>query len=125
MIKFTHKGDLSKTYSFLDRASKGDFYKTLNKYGQEGVQALASATPVDSGKTSDSWSYKIIRSKNQATIQWLNSNIVNGVSIAIILQYGHGTGTGGYVQGQDYINPTIKPIFDKIAQEVWKEVTRI
>lgn len=93
------------------------------KYGIEGVEALASATPVDSGKTADSWSYEITGNKSFASITWNNSNINNGVSIAIILNYGHGTGTGGYVAGREYISPAIRPIFDRIADDAWREVT--
>lgn len=93
------------------------------KYGIEGVEALASSTPVDSGKTADSWSYEIVGKKTSASIIWNNSNVNNGVPIAIILNYGHGTGTGGYVAGREYISPAIQPIFDKIADDAWREVT--
>lgn len=96
----------------------------LDKYGMAGVSALASATPTDSGKTANAWYYEIENKKNQVRINFLNSNINQGVPIAIILQYGHGTGTGGWVQGRDYINPAIQPIFDRILQDIWKEVTR-
>ena len=95
----------------------------LDKYGQEGVAALASATPVDSGETANSWYYKIERTKGSVKIVFCNSNIQNGVPIAIILQYGHGTRNGGWVEGRDYINPAIQPIFDKITNEMWREVT--
>ena len=97
----------------------------LDKYGRVGVDALSSATPSDSGLTASSWSYEIEHSSSSAVIKFTNSNINKGVPIAIILQYGHGTGTGGWVQGRDYINPAIQPIFDKIVQDAWKEVTRI
>lgn len=96
----------------------------LDKYGRDGVAALSSATPVDSGNTANSWYYEIENKKGQVRINFLNSNINQGVPIAIILQYGHGTGTGGWVQGRDYINPAIQPIFDRILQDIWKEVTR-
>lgn len=96
----------------------------LDKYGREGVAALASATPVDTGLTAKSWYYKIENKKGSVTISFLNSNIQNGVPIAIILQYGHGTGTGGWVEGRDYINPAIQPIFDRIVAEAWREVTK-
>ena len=96
----------------------------LDKFGREGVAALASATPVDSGETAASWYYEITNRNNTITISFHNSNIQNGVPIAIILQYGHGTGTGGWVQGRDYMNPAIQPIFDQIANYAWKEVTR-
>jgi hypothetical protein len=97
----------------------------LDKYGRKGVSALAAATPVDSGLTASSWSYEIENTKESAKITFNNSNIQNGVPIAIILQYGHGTGTGGWVQGRDYINPAIQPIFDQIVDDAWKEVTAI
>lgn len=124
MISFKHTGDFSKTTKFLERAKRGDYLKVLDKYGKEGVKALSSATPVDSGTTANSWSYKIEKGNSSAKISFLNSNINKGVPIAIILQYGHGTRNGGYVQGRDYINPAIQPIFDRIANEAWKEVTK-
>lgn len=123
-IKLNHKGDFKKTERFLNRMKKNDYIKNiLNKYGEMGVRALSNVTPVDSGTTASSWGYKIKFSGSSFIIYWTNSNINNGVNIAIILQYGHGTGTGGYVQGRDYINPAIKPIFDKMADEAWEEVT--
>lgn len=125
MITIKHKGNLSKTYNFLNRALKSDFFDRLESYAKEGVNALAAATPTDTGKTAASWGYEIERSKDSITITWTNSNVVNGVPIAIILQYGHGTHSGGYVQGRDYINPAIQPIFDKIANSAWKEVTKL
>lgn len=125
MIRFGHKGDFSKTTSFLKNASKATYLDVLNKYAQEGVNALSSATPVDSGLTAKSWYYEITRKGNTTTISFNNSNIQNGVLIAIILQYGHGTRNGGYVQGRDYINPAIQPVFDKIANDAWKEVTKL
>lgn len=124
MIKFRQKGDLSKTVKFLERSKKAVNIIDLDKYGREGVAALASATPVDSGLTASSWYYKIENGKGHVMISFFNSNIQNGVPIAIILQYGHGTRNGGWVQGRDYINPAIQPIFDKISNEAWKEVTR-
>lgn len=123
MITLTAKGDLNNTYKFLDRILKRDFYKNLEAYGQEGVNALAEATPKKTGKTAASWEFDIDRGLNSVGITWRNTNINNGVNIAIILQYGHGTGWGGYVQGRDYINPAIRPVFDKIAESIWKEVT--
>ena len=125
MISFRQQGDFSKLTSFLERAKEAVKIGDLDKYGREGVAALASATPVDSGKTANSWYYEIQNKDGLATITFNNSNIQNGVPIAIILQYGHGTGTGGWVQGRDYINPAIQPIFDKIAEDAWKEVTKI
>lgn len=124
MIRFRHKGDFRKTTNFLDKARKGVDPSILHKYGEAGVAALASATPVDSGETANSWSYKIEQRNGSVAIGFYNSNIQNGVLVAILLQYGHGTGTGGFVQGRDYINPAIQPIFDNIVQEAWKEVTR-
>ena len=124
MISFKHTGDFSKTTKFLEREKRGDYLKVLDKYGKEGVKALSSATPVDSGTTANSWSYKIEKGNSSAKISFLNSNVNKGVPIAIILQYGHGTRNGGYVQGRDYINPAIQPIFDRIANEAWKEVTK-
>lgn len=124
MITFRHKGDFSKTTRFLERAKHAVRLADLDKYGREGVAALASATPVDSGLTASSWYYEITYDKSGAKITFYNSNINDGVPIAIILQYGHGTGTGGYVQGRDYINPAIQPIFDRIRDEAWREVTK-
>ncbi len=123
MIKFSHKGDFSKLTRFLERVKEAVRLGDLDKYGREGVSALASATPVDSGLTSRSWYYEIVNRNGTATITFYNSNIQNGVPIAIILQYGHGTRNGGWVQGRDYINPAIQPVFDKIANNAWKEVT--
>lgn len=124
MIKLSSKGDFSRTFKFLNSMQDFKVEHLLHKYGKEGVNALRNATPVDSGVTANSWSYELKISKESATIHWNNSHVNKGVNIAVILQYGHGTGTGGYVQGRDYINPAIKPIFDKIAEEAWKEVTR-
>ena len=125
MISFRQKGDFSKLTSFLERAKESVKIGDLDKYGREGVAALSSATPIDSGKTANSWSYEITNKNGSVTISFNNSNIQNGVPIAIILQYGHGTKNGGWVQGRDYINPSIQPIFDKIAKDAWKEVTKL
>ena len=125
MIKFRQKGDFSKLTRYLERAKKVIRVSDLDKYGRQGVAALASATPIDSGVTANSWYYEINMSKGSASISFFNSNIQNGVPIAIILQYGHGTGTGGWVEGRDYINPAIQPIFDKSADDAWREVTRL
>ena len=125
MITFRHKGDLSKTTRFLENAKKSVRLEILDRYGREGVAALASATPIDSGLTASSWYYKVDIKGKSAKLSFYNSNVQNGVPIAIILQYGHGTGTGGWVQGRDYINPAIQPIFDKLANDVWREVTKI
>lgn len=124
-ISFKHRGDFSKLTSYLEKAKNAVHLGILDRYGREGVAALASATPVDSGLTASSWSYEIVRKKGSTSIVFNNSNIQNGVPIAVILQYGHGTGTGGWVQGRDYINPAIRPVFDKIANEAWKEVTKL
>ncbi len=123
MISFRQQGDFSKLTSYLEKIKKAVNLSNLDKYGQQGVAALASATPVDSGKTSNSWGYEVKIESGSATITFTNSNINDGVPIAIILQYGHGTRNGGWVEGRDYINPAIQPIFDNIANEAWKEVT--
>lgn len=125
MISFRHVGDFSKTTRFLRGTKAFDPARILDKYGKEGVAALSSATPIESGTTASSWYYEVQYSKGSATITFLNSHINKGVPIAIILQYGHGTGTGGWVQGRDYINPAIQPVFDKIADEAWREVTKL
>ena len=125
MITFKHKGDFSNLTRFLERAKEVAHMGDLDKYGRAGVEALASATPVDSGETANSWYYEITNSNGSAKITFNNSNIQNGVPIAIILQYGHGTGTGGWVEGRDYINPAIQPIFDEIANNAWREVTKL
>ncbi len=125
MISFRQKGDFSKLTHFLEKAKGSVRLGDLDKYGREGVAALASATPIDSGQTANSWYYKIINKNGSATIAFYNSNIQNGVPIAIILQYGHGTRNDGWVQGRDYINPAIQPIFDKIINDAWREVTKL
>lgn len=125
MITFRQQGDFSKLTRYLERAKNVVRVGDLDKYGRAGVAALASATPVESGLTASSWYYEITNKNGSATISFYNSNIQNGVSIAIILQYGHGTRNGGWVQGRDYINPAIQPIFDQIANDAWREVTRL
>ena len=125
MISFRKKGDFSKLTSFLERAKETVYLGDLNKYGRQGVAALASATPVDTGKTASSWSYKIENNNGSISISFENSNVQDGVPIAIILQYGHGTRNGGWVEGRDYINPAIQPIFDQIVNDAWKEVTKV
>lgn len=124
MIKIRQKGDFSKTTKYLERVSDAARRIDLDKFGRAGVAALASATPVDTGLTANSWSYEIKKSKGVYSISFNNSNIQNGVPIAIILQYGHGTRNGGWVQGRDYINPAIQPIFDEITNQAWREVTK-
>lgn len=123
MISVTSSGSTKRTENFLRRMARGDMYNGLEQLAQEGVNALASATPVDSGLAADSWDFTIERSKSRCSITWTNSDVENGFPVAIMLQYGYGTGTGGYVQGVDYINPAIRPIFDRIADKVWKAVT--
>lgn len=123
MIYIKQRGDFSKTEKFLKKSFGRDYISVLEKYGQQGVAALSASTPVDSGMTASSWSYKIIQNQGSISVVWENSNVNKGVNIAIILQYGHGTRNGGYVAGRDYINPALKPIFDKMAEAAWKEVT--
>ena len=125
MIRFRQKGDFRKLTRFLERAKEVVKIGDLDKYGREGVAALASATPVDSGLTASSWYYEITNKNGLIRISFYNRNVQNGVPIAIILQYGHGTGTGGWVEGRDYINPAVRPLFDKIANNAWKEVTKL
>nr|DAG41310.1 MAG TPA: type I neck protein [Caudoviricetes sp.] len=125
MIKFEQKGDFSKLTRYLERAKETVKLGDLDRYGRAGVSALSSATPVRTGLTASSWYYKIENSNGVASISFHNSNIQNGVPIAIILQYGHGTRNGGWVQGRDYINPAIQPIFDSIAEKAWREVTKL
>ena len=125
MITLTSKGDFSKLTSYLEKLKESARVGLLDKYGQAGVDALSAATPMDSGLTASSWYYEIEHSDTGASINFLNSHINKGVPIAIILQYGHGTGTGGWVEGRDYLNPAIQPIFDQIANDVWKEVTKV
>jgi hypothetical protein len=122
MISVTSSGSFTVD-AFLAKLSKGDLFATLNRYGAMGVDALASATPVDSHLTASSWTYKVVKKKGFYAIYWNNTNMADGVPIAIILQYGHATGTGGWVEGRDYINPAIQPLFDQMADEAWKQVT--
>jgi hypothetical protein len=121
-IDFTVSGDFKQLEKFLKRAEQGDFYSRLESYGKAGVDALSRATPKESGETARSWGYRVIRSKNNPRIEWYNTHVNDGVIIAILIQYGHGTRTGGYVQGRDFINPAMQPVFDKLAEDVWKEV---
>lgn len=123
-VTFRQKGDFSKLNSFFEQAKRGVRLSVLDKYGRAGVDALAAATPSDTGETARSWYYRIENEKGRAVLSFGNSNIQNGVPIAIILQYGHGTGTGGWVEGRDYINPALQPIFDRLAQEAWKEIVK-
>ena len=122
MIKIKHKGNFKRAQKFLNAMSKREYMATLRIYGERGAEALRNATPKDTGKTSESWSYEIRREANGYSIYWKNSNRNKGVNIAILIQYGHGTGWGGYVKGIDYINPALEPIFANMANELWKEV---
>lgn len=123
-ITFKHKGDFKKTYRFLNRLKNQDFRKILDKYGEQGVAALSKATPIDTGLTSKSWRYVIEQDKDSVTISWYNDNVHEGVNIALILQYGHGTPSGHYIRGKNYIKPAMKPLFEQIEEAVWKEVTK-
>lgn len=123
MIVFDARGDFKNTERFLNKVSKLDIMPILRNLAQAGVRALASATPVESGLTAASWGYEIRVLKGSSSITWTNSNTRNGVNVAIVLQMGHGTGTGGWVSGRNYINPAIAPIFDRIAEDAWKVVT--
>lgn len=125
MITFRQKGDFSKLTRYLERLKEVVKIGDLDKYGKEGVAALSSATPIDTGKTASSWYYEIENKNGSATISFYNSNVNKGENIAILIQYGHGLRGGGYVQGRDYINPAIQPIFDKIAENAWREVTKL
>lgn len=124
MIQFRQKGDFSKLTRYLKKVKEAVRLEDFDKFGREGVAALSSATPVETGLTARSWYYEVTNTKESVTITFKNSNIQNGVPIAIILQYGHGTRNGGWVQGRDYINPAIQPVFDKLADEAWREVTK-
>lgn len=125
MIGFRQKGDFSKTKKYFNRLQRALDKGIFDQYGKEGVEALSTATPVDTGLTARSWSYKIVRERNSIAIVFSNSNNQNGVPIAIILQYGHATRNGGWVEGRDYINPAIQPIFDKLVKKAWGEVTKL
>lgn len=124
MITIESQGDWKLTRNWFDRMTKLDLALIMNQFGKEGVSALSSATPSKSGLTSKSWNYEVTRKGNNWKITWTNSNVNKGANIAVLIQYGHGTRNGGYVVGRDYINPAIRPVFDKIAQKAWKEVTR-
>lgn len=123
MIEITQTGGFKNLEKFLSFSKQQKWIRILNKYGKIGAQVLANATPVDSGKTAASWDYEIYIGQTSLNLYWINTNINKGVNIAVILQYGHGTRTGGYVEGRDYINPAIRPVFDKMTEDLWKEVT--
>lgn len=124
MIRCTVKGDFKNTRNFLKRLRRLDFESLLVKYAEEGVKALSEATPVRTGLTAASWDYDIVKEEGRVSIYWVNTHMESGVQIAVILDYGHGTGTGGYVHGRHFISPAIQPIFDQIAEAAWKEVTK-
>lgn len=124
-IGIRQKGNFKKTEKLLKKSLGKDYRGILEKYGQRGVSALAAATPIDTGDTAACWDYDIIQNGSNISIVWNNYNINKGVNIAVILQYGHATRNGGWVEGRDYINPALQPIFDKLAEEAWKEVTRL
>lgn len=122
-ISFKHRGSFKNTEKFLKKAEKADYWTRLERFGQEGVEALAAATPANTGKTASSWSYEIRKTADDCAIYWSNDNVEDEwFNVAIGLQYGHATGTGGYVEGFDYINPAIRPIFERIAEDVWREI---
>lgn len=125
VITFHNKGDFSKTSNFLTKLKEQQFFNQLESYAKEGVSALASATPVDTGKTAASWTYEIERARDHVSVIWSNTNVNRGINIALILQLGHGTRNGGYVVGRDYINPALQPIMEKISNMAWEEVTSI
>lgn len=124
MVKFTSRGDFSKTDSYLKRMLKMDLDTVLTQYAEKGVRALEESTPKDTGLTASSWSYEIDRTDSSITISWTNSNFNKGVPIALLIQYGHGTRNGGYVSGRDYINPAMRPVFDEIEEAVMREVSK-
>lgn len=122
MFSVSSQGSFNNTEQFLKAMSKLDIMSILNKNGREGVSALSSATPLDTGRAASSWDYEIKKTSSSYTLAWTNSDVENGFPVVVMLQYGYGTGTGGFVQGEDFINPAIRPIFDRIANEIWKAV---
>ena len=125
MFKIKHSGSFNNTEKLFSKVKTIDYLRILDKYAREGVEALSNATPIDSGITANSWDYVIEVKGRNYSISWTNSHTVDGIPVIILLQYGHGTRNGGFVQGQDYINPAIKPIFDRISSTIWKEVTSL
>lgn len=125
MIHFTQRGDFSRTLKYLNGLRGRKYLNILEKYAKEGVEALRSNTPVDSGVTADSWAYEIVTTKKGFSINWTNSKVVDGVPVVILLQYGHATRSGSFVEGRDFINPAMKPIFDRIAESLRKEVESV
>lgn len=124
MIRINSSGSFHNLEAFFRRVSNGALFTHLNRYGQMGVDALSNATPLDTGETATAWNYRIVSRGGRYTIEWFNNNMAGDTPVVILIQYGHGTGTGGYVEGRDFINPAIRPIFDRIANEVWEEVKR-
>ena len=122
MITLKSRGDWEKSFNFLKKATRLNLSSLLEKYAQQGVDALSAATPVDTGLAASSWSYRIDVGKNESTITWLNDDIEGGYNIILLVQYGHATKNGGYVQGRDFINPAMRPVFDNMIYEIWKEV---
>lgn len=125
MIKFAVRGSFDKTERYLRKAKNKDYRSILDKYGQQGVEILGAATPEDTGQTSESWSFKVIKTDKGYTINWYNDNVVDGVPVVILLQYGHGTRSGTFVEGRDFINPVMRPLFDRISENLWKEVSSL
>lgn len=122
MISVGVKGDSRKTTRDLDKMRRQVILASINSYGQMGVDALARATPVESSATRNAWKYRTVKTRTGFAIEWYNTNDGGDVSVAVLIQYGHGTGTGGYVYGRDFINPAMRPVFDTIADDVWKKV---
>ncbi len=125
MIKFSSRGGFDNTERFLKRSKEADYRRILEKYALEGVQVLGSATPEDTGQTSESWSYQIVKTNKGFKIHWLNDNVRDGVPIVILLQYGHGTRSGTFIEGRDFINPVMRPLFEKISENLWKEASNL
>jgi len=123
MFHASSSGSFDNTMKFLHRMQSGKMFANLDRYGRMGVDALSSATPVETGLAANSWGYQINNRRDRVSISWFNTDVEGGVNIAVIIQYGHGTGTGGYVQGRDYINPAMRPVFDRILEDVWRQVT--
>lgn len=124
MIEFKQKGDFKYSLGFLHRAQRREFFNVLDQYGKAGVEALSSATPRDTGKTANSWTYEVNRTRNSVSISWHNTNIADYTPVVVLIQYGHATPSGVYVEGVDFVNPAIKPVFNDIADAIWKEVTK-
>ena len=123
MIRVTTTGSSTDTIRYLERLKSRQIFASLERFGRVGVEALSRATPVETGETRNSWGYQVTSKPGKYTISWHNTHEDDGVNVAIIIQYGHGTGTGGYVQGRDFINPAMRPVFDQIAEDVWRQVT--